>query len=204
MTNVIKKLKAELTAKADELNKISAAYTGNAKSETQILEAELAHLIAARAEVRADAAMGLDADETPINHDILNVEASLAISRRNDAETAATDAVLLSRRDAIQDEITKLQGLVLAERRIIMASVVANAEAAVQSSANALMLTLIKLEKVVIAANDGGLLHEARPVYRLPERFELPLLSQPVNVDFSSRSEIHAKTQIELDGLLMN
>lgn len=204
MTNKLKKLKAELASKLNEFEKVSAAYNGNVNSKTQSLEAELARLFMARAEVRADAALGLPSDEAVINKEIEAVEESLATSKRNDFETEAIDKVLQGRASVIRNEFDAIQADILAERRIIMASEFEAAKSLVNSAARALMEALMSYEKTIMVSNDGGLLKEAQPLYRLPEMFQLPLMQDQIVVDYSRRGEIHNSVRARLDEVLMN
>lgn len=203
MENTLKKLAAELATKTDELNKVSAAYKGSSPA-IPALEAELNGLIQTRAEARADAALGLPADETAINIEIARVESALTRARLADQETAAVDAVLQARANAIRNDIAGLQALILAERKGIMAIELENAEVNVAKAAQAQMEALMALEKARMVAQDADLVRDQMTLYRLPESVALPLMQREINIDFSRRGDIHNKVRQKLDEVLMN
>jgi len=203
MTERLKTLTIELAVKTAELNKVSAAYTGNANSATPALEVELKRVLVGRNEMRADAALGLVADETALNKEIARIEAELVISRRDDLAISAVDEVLSKRTSAIYNDIQGINGLILAERKGLMAIEITKAEERVEKAASAFVENLMQLEKTLIEANKGELLREPRTLFRLPENFTLPLLQKPINVDISRRAGIHDKVGQRLDEILM-
>ena len=204
MTTKLNDLISIADTKAAEISKINSALMEASQTNAPAAEATLNALLVRRANIRADIVLGAIAPtaESAINDEIEIAESTLHAAKRSDFESSSLVEALSKRLEAASGEHKAIQLDVLGERKALLSAEVESGEAKIVEAAKSMIEAVMQLEQIIYTGNTNDLFAQLRWPEALPERFYVPLVSQPIEVDYQYRSDVHAKTSQKLSELL--